>query len=295
MTSKRILSITKKIIRKAAEIGLDQAGALIIPGAWPYFKKVISPVVDELQRRYPKMLLVDDEEALRDSEKAVEALSTDKKLQKLLEDGFSRLEQGQEEILDELDRIDGILQGIGTSVDRLSEMTEDGFNQVLKAIKPTGKMAPGNLRIIDVRVTQNKQERTCFVDFWVSNDGGSQVVITAVQLEVGDTARGELVKGPMKASGSYDLDISDLRKAKQIASCPISQEVEPGKSDRFRVILKAESLGTGVFAAWVLLPKLITNYGEIEGKAVEVWLPFKELETFEELKQIEKMEKGHSG
>lgn len=162
-------------------------------------------------------------------------------------------------------------------------------------VPSSGKRAPGELRISKVSVTQNKQEKACFVDFWVSNDGGSQVTITDVQLEVVDTARAELVKGPMKASGSYDLDISDLRRAKEIASCPISQEVKPGKSDRFRVILKAESLGTGVFAAWVLLPKLITNYGEVYGKAVEVWLPFKELDTFEELKEIEAMERGHSG
>ena len=145
MASTRILSIAKKIIRKAAEIGLDQAGALIMPGAWPYFKKILGPVVDELQRRYPKMLLVDGQEAIADSEKAVEALTTDRKLQKMLDDGFSRLEQGQEEILDELDRIDAKLQDIGTSVENLSEMTEEGFNQVLKAIAPSsGKRAPAS-------------------------------------------------------------------------------------------------------------------------------------------------------
>ena len=39
MSSKPILSIAKKIIHMDAEIGLDQAGSLIMHMAWPYFKK----------------------------------------------------------------------------------------------------------------------------------------------------------------------------------------------------------------------------------------------------------------
>jgi len=135
MNSKRILSVTKKIIRKAAEVGLDHAGTLILGGAWPYFKKILSPVVEDLERRYPKMLLVGDALAIPDSEKALKALTKEPRFQEMLENGFSKLKDGQGDILRELDRIDAILQEIGESIDHLSDMTEDGFKDVLKALK----------------------------------------------------------------------------------------------------------------------------------------------------------------
>jgi hypothetical protein len=157
-----------------------------------------------------------------------------------------------------------------------------------------GKQAPGALKITELRAEQNRENKTCSVDFWVSNEGGSQVVITGVDFEVVDTARAEVVKGPMKASGEYNLDITELRETGQVASCPISQEVKPGESDRFTVILKAEELGTGIFAAWVLRPKLITNYGEVEAETVELWLPYNEGTTLEELKAIEETIRRHT-
>jgi hypothetical protein len=133
--SKPILSIAKKIIRKAAEMGLDQAGSLIAPVAWPYLKKVLAPVVKELERKYPKMFFVGDEDAARDSEKAIETLSTDSTLQKMLDEGFSKLEDNQKQILTELDQIDEKLQDIGTSIEQVSEMTEEGFSQIRQALQ----------------------------------------------------------------------------------------------------------------------------------------------------------------
>lgn len=135
MTSKRILAIAKNIIRKAAEIGLDQAGYLIMSGAWPYFKKILAPVVGELEKKYPNMFLVGDERAIVDSEKAADALSADSQLQRMLEDGLSNLEHGQEQILTELNRMDQKLVGIGTSIDRVGERTKEGFNKVLQALQ----------------------------------------------------------------------------------------------------------------------------------------------------------------
>lgn len=170
-----------------------------------------------------------------------------------------------------------------------------------KTIPPqSGKKAPGDLRISDIRVTQDEpphgpedlRPTKCLVDFWVSNDGGSQVIITAVDFEVIETARAELVKGPMEPSETYNLDITDLREAGQQAHCPISQVIEPGESDRFTISLIAK-LGLGVFAVWRLLPKLITNYGPIPGKIIEVWLPFPDsvYTSLEEMKQMEALEK----
>lgn len=172
-----------------------------------------------------------------------------------------------------------------------------------KTIPPqSGKKAPGDLRITDIRVTQDEPPRStkdlhptkCLVDFWVSNDGGSQVIITAVDFEVIETARAELVKGPMESSETYNVDITDLREAGQHAHCPISQVIEPGESDRFTTRLIAAGLGLGVFAVWRLLPTLITNYGPIPGKIIVVWLPFPDPDTsLEDMKQIETMGKNH--
>ena len=45
------LAVAKKIIRKAAEVGLDQAGSLLLPGSWKYFKIVLMPIIKELEKK----------------------------------------------------------------------------------------------------------------------------------------------------------------------------------------------------------------------------------------------------
>lgn len=147
-----------------------------------------------------------------------------------------------------------------------------------------GMKAPGALRIVEIRVTHSPEPKTfeeaersrasTCVDFWVTNDGGSQVIITAVELDVVDTARQMLVKGAFQSSVTYDFDMTGVTAQGQHACCPISQIVEPGQSDRFTLRLVAPGLGAGVYAAWQLRPRLVTNYGEIEGDQFEAWLPY---------------------
>ena len=41
------------------------------------------------------------------------------------------------------------------------------------------------------------------------------------------------------------------------------------------------------FAVWKLRPGLITNYGDIDARTIEVWLPFPDSETeFQDLKDL---------
>jgi len=178
--------------------------------------------------------------------------------------------------------------------------TLDSFDRTIQLQE--GKKARGDLRLTDVRVTQDRmpsgpgqaEPAKCVVDFWVSNEGGSQVTITAVEFEVVDTARGELIKGAMPASATYDLDLTEVRESGGRVRCPVSQVVEPGTSDRFTVRLAAPGLGSGVFAAWKLTPVLVTNYGSVRGSAIEVWLPFREGDaSFETLKYVERMSREH--
>lgn len=164
-----------------------------------------------------------------------------------------------------------------------------------------GRRAPGALRIVDVQVTQDPEPKRaedlkpakCLVDLFVSNDGGSQVIITAVELSVVDTARCELIKGRLESSQTYDLDLTPLRKVGDRATVPTSQVVDPGQSDRFTLRLVATGLGSGVFGLWILQPTLKTNFGEIAGPTVEVWLPYRDPDaTLEEMKGIEAMMQG---
>lgn len=113
MRSSALVSLAKKIIRGAVGTGLEEAGSRICGAtAWKFTKKVLSPVVSELEKKFPKMFLVPEE-----AEKAAEDLSADQQLQDLLEEGFSELEAGQEEILAAIARQNDTLQAIGTSVD----------------------------------------------------------------------------------------------------------------------------------------------------------------------------------
>jgi hypothetical protein len=163
-----------------------------------------------------------------------------------------------------------------------------------------GTLAPGELTIDRVMVTQDQPrtheqyftEKKCVVDFWVTNRGGSQVVVLAVDFEVLETGRAELVKGPMPSSATYDLDLTDLTKTGQHAVCPTSQVIAPGESDRFSISLVAR-LGLGVFAAWKLRPTVQTNFGDLVAAPVEVWLPFVDSGTsFEQLMGFAWMERA---
>jgi tetratricopeptide (TPR) repeat protein len=141
MSSKHILSVAKKIIRVGVRIGLDEAGTRIMGSAWVHFKNVLAPVVEELERQFPKMFLLEEE-----AEKAVKALSVDVKLQEMLSDGLSKLETGQDQILAAIARQEDTLQEIGDRVDRgvekvrgqihqVGEQNQAAFNQVLQEVQ----------------------------------------------------------------------------------------------------------------------------------------------------------------
>jgi tetratricopeptide (TPR) repeat protein len=118
MTSDRLLAVSKEVIRQGAEIGLDLAGKTICGPAWPFVQKILSPVIDALQKGYPKLFLLDDRNAADTGEKAAAELSNNPTLQKMLDDGLLALKEGQEEILHLLAKNDDTLQTIGKSIDR---------------------------------------------------------------------------------------------------------------------------------------------------------------------------------
>lgn len=137
MSSNSLLALAKKVIRKAGEIGLEEAGHYLCGPAWPYVKKVLSPVIEELEKKFPKLLLVPEE-----ASKAAEALSKDVALQDMLQSGFAELESGQEEILAALARQNETLIGIGEAINsgflEADEKLDDAFKAIcseLRALK----------------------------------------------------------------------------------------------------------------------------------------------------------------
>ncbi len=149
-SSQGFLSLAKKIIREGAIIGLDEAGSRIAgPTAWRYVKKVMTPVVEELEKRYPKLLLVGEKEAKDAADLAVKALSTDIALQKMLSDSLSRLDEGQQEILAALARQNHTLQNIGNSLDEGFKKTSE--NQELALDKILAEFKKMELKFEDVR------------------------------------------------------------------------------------------------------------------------------------------------
>ena len=111
MESNRLLELTKQVIRKAAEIGLDAGGMSVCGPAWPVVKQMLSPVLEELEKRYPKLFLKSEEAA-----KAAKDLSEDKALQELVQSGFGGLQRGQEQILATLVRQDKTVKEVGNAI-----------------------------------------------------------------------------------------------------------------------------------------------------------------------------------
>jgi hypothetical protein len=137
----------------------------------------------------------------------------------------------------------------------------------------SGKQSPGILEVSAIQVKPNFKDKACTLDFRVSNTGGSEVIINRIEFEALEVA-GFYTLGAVEFSKVYDLDISDLRNAGDLAACAVSQVVAPGKVDRFGITLIAPTLGIGWFRGWSLQPTLYTNYGNVTGQKIEVWLPF---------------------
>jgi tetratricopeptide (TPR) repeat protein len=131
LVSPALLRLTKQIVRGAAEFGLDDAGSRVCGASWPLVKKLLSPVVAELDRRFPALMLADTDAAKAAADKAADALDADPALQAMLADGFAKLEQGQAEILALLAKNDAQLSTIGATVDR----TEGKMDEMMRAFR----------------------------------------------------------------------------------------------------------------------------------------------------------------
>jgi tetratricopeptide (TPR) repeat protein len=89
------LNVAKKVLRQAIRLGVEEAGVRVCgKTGWDAIKAVVAPVIEELERRYPKLMIVPEEmdEAERD-------LDSDLTLETLVQESLSAVETGKKEIL----------------------------------------------------------------------------------------------------------------------------------------------------------------------------------------------------
>jgi hypothetical protein len=135
MISPRVLALAKQIVRRTAELGLDEGGTLICGPAWPPIKKILEPVMAELDRRFPNLMLAKTEEAFEAASKAADSLDNDARLQDLLDKGFSGLDIQQKEVFALLARFDDKLEQIGGSIDRGFEATKQSYEAIADQLR----------------------------------------------------------------------------------------------------------------------------------------------------------------
>lgn len=129
------------------------------------------------------------------------------------------------------------------------------------------------LQISDIIINYNKINGICSLDYRADNRGESEVMINHVKFKVLET----ITLGStayLKFSKTYGLDISQLRQEGDTIDYPVAQVISPRKTDRFELALNARTIGLGNFKYWKLETKLCTNFGDVIGKPIEIWLPF---------------------
>ncbi len=149
------------------------------------------------------------------------------------------------------------------------------LDKTIPADAGTDTKMDGQLKISDIVVTQRVEDQSVSLDFRVHNEGNSEVLINRAVFEALSVGEVE-VFAELKTSATYgDLDISQLEQKGDRIEYTMAQVVEPHKADRFTIIIVARKLGSGKLRQWKLSPTLCTNYGDITGKPIEFWLPFR--------------------
>jgi hypothetical protein len=135
LISPGFLRLAKQIVRSAAEVGLDEAGTRLCGSAWPAIKNILAPVVGELDRRFPTLMLADDKPSDAEAAaKAADALESDQALQGMLAENFERLGQQNAAILALLARNDEQLTAIGAAIDRGAAQSDRQSEAILQEL-----------------------------------------------------------------------------------------------------------------------------------------------------------------
>lgn len=117
-----VVDVVKKVVRKGVGVGLEAGGSAACGPLWPFFKEIVTPVVEELENRFPKLFLVPDE-----AEKAIDLMASDSGLQQELvsefDQKFTALTTGQQDILAFLTGLEETIIDTANTVRRIDERT----------------------------------------------------------------------------------------------------------------------------------------------------------------------------
>ena len=144
--------------------------------------------------------------------------------------------------------------------------------------------APALLNVSAISPNPSADNKSCILDFRVSNDGASDLLINAVEFEVLESIE-KMLLGSAMYSAQYDLDITALRECSSRAACQVAQLLKPGEADRFAIVLSAPGRNTTI-GGWRFATLFKTNVGDVRGPDTEVWIPGPPLKRFDELVQI---------
>ena len=124
-----MVSVAQKIIRNSAGVGLDVTGNAICGPTWPFFKRVLSPVVEELEKKHPQMFL-----SVEEAKKSADTILENAKFAEMISSGFDyefkKLEKGQDEILAVLMRQGKNLQKISEVIDQMDKTSALEFDKL---------------------------------------------------------------------------------------------------------------------------------------------------------------------
>jgi hypothetical protein len=129
---------------------------------------------------------------------------------------------------------------------------------------------PGLLKVSGAFTQWTADGRSCVIDFRVSNDGGSDLMINAVEFQELESVH-QMPMGQAKYSALYDLDISGLDGYLTQAECEVAQILKPGEADRFAIVVSAPK--SGLPGGWRLATTFKTNVGSVSGPEIDVWVP----------------------
>ena len=136
-----LVSVTKQVIRAAATLGIEEAGTRIMGSAWKPFKAMLSPVVAELERRNPKLFLLNvepggtpDAEARKVASQALQEIDRDPEIRRLIAIGFESLDKGQREITQRIEKIVLRLDAIDVSIDNLAQRSDERFERIIRQL-----------------------------------------------------------------------------------------------------------------------------------------------------------------
>lgn len=133
-----LISVTKQVIRAAAMVGFEEAGTRIMGSAWRPFKAMIAPVITELENRFPSFFLLDTSpgstppvRAQEAAQEALNAIDDDISLRRMIVDGFNKLDEGQFEIKQQVEKISLRLDAIDVSIDDFAQSSDEKFAQIM--------------------------------------------------------------------------------------------------------------------------------------------------------------------